>query len=279
MAKKKATPVIKRSVGKDKVIRFFKNGKPFSNKNNEAAKQFVNQDFRRLVSSPTAQATLTPFEKLVLRNKQNALKGRDIISEKSQKSADKRFRIKGRLVSKDVQNTIEFNPSLKVLFKDKNLNNDPILKNVQTSKEALDILSDMIAFRLTKQVQVIIDNDDWINFNRFRPEGTFSRPIEVLNLINEINSQIPETEPPSQLKVITKSGEELIDQDAYEALDRFIVEITDENRSQEGVAALFFLPFKYVSPFFIVDLRNFNEEDEDNFVIQTSEMPRIKQSA
>jgi hypothetical protein len=279
MAKKKATPIIKRSVGKDKVIRFFKDGKPFSNKNNKAAKAFVNQDFRKLVASPTAQATLTPFEKLVLRNKQNALKGRDIISEKAQKSSAKRYRIKGRVVSKDVQNTIEFNPSLKVLFKDKNLNNDPKLKNVQTSKEALDILSDMIALRLTKQVQVIIDNDDWINFDRFRPEGTFSRPIEVLNLIEELNSEIPETEPPSQLKVITQSGEELIGQDAYEELDRFIVQITDENRSREGVAALFFLPYKYVSPFFIVDLRNFNEEDEDNFVIQTSEMPRIKQSA
>ena len=46
-------------------------------------------------------------------------------------------------------------------------------------------------------VQVIIDNDDFIQFNptndkkfkptRFRPEGTFSRPIEVLNLIDEIN--------------------------------------------------------------------------------------------
>jgi hypothetical protein len=279
MAKKKATPIIKRSVGKDKVVRFFKDGKPFSNKNNKAAKAFVNQDFRKLVASPTAQATLTPFEKLVLRNKQNALKGRDIISEKAQKSSAKRYRIKGRVVSKDVQNTIEFNPSLKVLFKDKNLNNDPKLKNVQTSKEALDILSDMIALRLTKQVQVIIDNDDWINFDRFRPEGTFSRPIEVLNLIEELNSEIPETEPPSQLKVITQSGEELIGQDAYEELDRFIVQITDENRSREGVAALFFLPYKYVSPFFIVDLRNFNEEDEDNFVIQTSEMPRIKQSA
>jgi len=279
MAKKKATPIIKRSVGKDKVIRFFKDGKPFSNKNNKAAKAFVNQDFRRLVSSPTAQATLTPFEKLVLRNKQNALRGRDIISEKAQKSTAKRYRIKGRVVSKDVQNTIEFNPSLKVLFKDKNLNSDPKLKNVQTSKEALDILSDMIAFRLTKQVQVIIDNDDWTNFDRFRPEGTFSRPIEVLNLIEELNSEIPETEPPSQLKVITQSGEELIGQDAFEELDRFIVQITDENRSREGVAALFFLPYKYVSPFFIVDLRNFNEEDEDNFVIQTSEMPRIKQSA
>jgi hypothetical protein len=279
MAKKKIIPVIQRSVGKDKRVRFFKNGKPLSNKNNEASRAFVNQDFRRLVSSPTAQATLTPFEKLVLRNKQNALKGRDIISEKAQKSSAKRYRIKGRVVSKDVQNTIEFNPSLKVLFKDKNLNSDPKLKNVQTSKEALDILSDMIALRLTKQVQVIIDNDDWINFDRFRPEGTFSRPIEVLNLIEELNSEIPETEPPSQLKVITPSGEELIGQDAYEELDRFIVQITDENRSREGVAALFFLPYKYVSPFFIVDLRNFNEEDEDNFVIQTSEMPRIKQSA
>lgn len=279
MAKKKATPIIKRSVGKDKVIRFFKNGKPFSNKNNEAAKQFVNQDFRRLVSSPTAQATLTPFEKLVLRNKQNALKGRDIISEKSQKSADKRFRIKGRLVSKDVQNTIDFNPKLKIVFKDKNLNNNPDFKNVTTSKEALDLLGNMIDTRLTNQIQVIIDNDDWINFDRIRPEGTFSRPIEVLDLIDEINMTIPKTQPPTILKVITRSGEELTGRDAFGELDAFIVKITDENRTREGVAALFFFPYKYISPFFIVDLREFNEEDDDNFVIQTSEMPRVKQSA
>jgi hypothetical protein len=279
MAKKKTIPVIKRSVGKDKRVRFFKNGKPLSNKNNEASKAFVNQDFRRLVSSPTAQATLTPFEKLVLRNKQNALKGRDIISEKAQKSSAKRYRIKGRVVSKDVQNTIEFNPRLKALFQDKNLNNDPKLKNVQTSKEALDILSDMIDTKLTNQIQVIIDNDDWTNFDRFRPEGTFSRPIEVLNLIKEINTMIPSTKPPTQLKVITRTGDELIGKEAFAALDEFIVKITDENRSVEGVAALFFFPYKYISPFFIVDLRDFDEEDNDNFVIQTSEMPRIKQSA
>jgi hypothetical protein len=279
MAKKKTIPVIKRSVGKDKRVRFFKNGKPLSNKNNEASRAFVNQDFRRLVSSPTAQATLTPFEKLVLRNKQNALKGRDIISEKAQKSSAKRYRIKGRVVSKDVQNTIEFNPKLKALFQDKNLNNEPQLKNVQTSKEALEILSDLIDTKLTNQIQVIIDNDDWINFDRFRPEGTFSRPIEVLDLIKEINMMIPSTKPPTQLKVITRNGDELIGKEAFAALDEFIVKITDANRSAEGVAALFFFPYKYISPFFIVNLRDFDEEDDDNFVIQTSEMPRIKQSA
>ena len=279
MAKKKTIPVIKRSVGKDKRVRFFKNGKPFSNKNNEASRAFVNQDFRRLVSSLTAQATLTPFEKLVLRNKQNALKGRDIIKEKAIVSSAKRYRIKGRVVSKDVQNTIEFNPKLKALFQDKNLNNEPQLKNVQTSKEALEILSDLIDVKLTNQIQVIIDNDDWINFDRFRPEGTFSRPIEVLDLIKEINMMIPSTKPPTQLKVITRNGDELIGNDAYKALDEFIVKITDANRSAEGVAALFFFPYKYISPFFIVNLRDFDEEDDDNFVIQTSEMPRIKQSA
>lgn len=278
MAKKKATPIIKRSVGKDKVIRFFKNGKPFRNKNNEAAKAFVNQDFRRLVSSPTAQATLTDFELLVLRNKQNALKSRDIISEKAKKSSAQRYRIKGRLVSKDVANTINFNPSLKTRLKDKNLNNDPLLKNVQNSKEALDILSTMVITKLAKEnpVQVIIDNDDWINFNRFRPEGTFSRPIEVLNLIDEINQLIPDTEPPAQLKVITRSGVELTGNDAYEELDRFIVQITTENKQREGVAALFFFPYKYVSPFLIVNLNDFNEEDDDFFVIQTSKMPNAK---
>ena len=125
-------------------------------------------------------------------------------------------------------------------------------------------------------VQVIIDNDDWINFNRFRPEGTFSRPIEVLNLIEELNKLIPDTQPPAQLKVITRDGRGLVGNDAFEELDKFIVQITDDNRKTNGVAALFFFPYKYVSPFLIVDLNEFNEDDDDFFVIQDSKMPKAR---
>ena len=278
MAKKKVIPVIKRSVGKDKVIRFFKNGKPFSNKDNQAARAFIKQDFDRLVSSPSAQDRLTKFEELVLRNTQNARKGAPKTSVAAKSSSAKRYRIKGQLVSQDVANTINFNPSLNTRFKDKNLNNDPSLKNVKNSKEALDILSNMVVTKLATDnpVQVIIDNDDWINFNRFRPEGTFSRPIEVLNLIEELNKLIPDTQPPAQLKVITRDGRGLVGNDAFEELDKFIVQITDDNRKTNGVAALFFFPYKYVSPFLIVDLNEFNEDDDDFFVIQDSKMPKAR---
>ena len=278
MAKKKVIPVIKRSVGKDKVIRFFKNGKPFSNKDNQAARAFIKQDFDRLVSSPSAQDRLTKFEELVLRNTQNARKGAPKTSVAAKSSSAKRYRIKGQLVSQDVANTINFNPSLNTRFKDKNLNNDPSLKNVKNSKEALAILSNMVVTKLATDnpVQVIIDNDDWINFNRFRPEGTFSRPIEVLNLIEELNKLIPDTQPPAQLKVITRDGRGLVGNDAFEELDKFIVQITDDNRKTNGVAALFFFPYKYVSPFLIVDLNEFNEDDDDFFVIQDSKMPKAR---
>ena len=279
MAKKKVIPVIKRSVGKDKVIRFFKNGKPFSNKDNQAARAFIKQDFDRLVSSPSAQDRLTKFEELVLRNTQNARKGAPKTSVAAKSSSAKRYRIKGQLVSQDVAKTINFNPSLNTRFKDKNLNNDPSLKNVKNSKEALDILSNMVVTKLMPKdnpVQVIIDNDDWINFNRFRPEGTFSRPIEVLNLIEELNKLIPDTQPPAQLKVITRDGRGLVGNDAFEELDKFIVQITDDNRKTNGVAALFFFPYKYVSPFLIVDLNEFNEDDDDFFVIQDSKMPKAR---
>jgi hypothetical protein len=276
MAKKKPTPILTRNVGKDKVIRFFVKGtnKQVSNKNNKAAKAFVNQDFQRLVSSPTAQATLTPFEKQVLRNKENALKGRDIISDKAKKATPKRYRIKGRFVGKDVQNTIDFNPKLKVLFKDKNLNNTEGFENVVTDEQALELLGNEIDSQLTNQIQVLIDNEPWTNISRFRPEGTFTNPIEVLDMINEIERTINDkTNPPTELKVILPNGEEFEGKRAYSELNKFIVEIVDELRTEKGVAALFFLPWKYISPFLIVDLRDF--DPRTSFVEQSSTLPRI----
>jgi len=290
MAKKKAIapkPVIKRSIGKDGRLRFFENGKPISNKKNEASLKFIRQDFRRLTASPTAQeqAKLTKFEKRALTNRQNALKGRDIISEKAKISSAKRYRIKGRLVSIDVQNTIKFNNKLKETFKnDTNLNNNELLKNVTTDKEALKIMSDMIDFQTTRKktkkltevgIVALIENEDY----KFRPEGTFSRPNEIIVMLDEINSYLDKTKPPAQLKVITQTGREFTGKEAYKELSEFMTRITDEMRNENSVAAMFFLPYKYVSPFFIVDLREFDENNQKNFITLDSELPQVKSAA
>jgi hypothetical protein len=297
MAKKKPItpqPVIKRSIGKDGRLRFFENGKPISNKKNEASLKFIRQDFRRLTASPTAQeqAKLTKFEKRALTNRQNALKGRDIISEKSKKSISKRYRVKGKVVGNAIQKTIDFNPELRQIFRfNKNINSEQGFENLFTQKEILNKLADLIDSqrqRISPRVSsAIIDNNDWISVDREpRTEkdfsGTFNKSVEVLDIMQEINAQMDKTRPPSILKVINRSGIELFGEQARRELERFVADTTkaqfDKDPDQRAVAVKFFFPYKVIfpdegAPELIVDLNRFNEDDDDYFQFETSEMP------
>ena len=289
MAKRKVIPVIKRSVGKDGRVRFFVKGtnKQISNKNNAAARAFIKQDFRRLVSSPSAQETLTPFELLSLENTRRAIKGRDKSSEASQK----RFRIKGKVVSRAIQKTIEFNPELKRLFENMNINSQVGFENLKTQKEVIDklstLLDEQIQRIIPKTSSAIIDNNYWINEDRTpRTEkdfsGTFNKLVEVLNIMPEIDAQSAKTRPPSILKVITRNGDTLFGQQAREELERFVAETTriqfEKDDDKTGVAVKFFFPYKVIfpdkgAPELIIDLNRFDEDDEDYFQFEGSEKP------
>jgi len=288
MAKKKATPILVRNVGKDKVIRFFKDGKPFSNKKNQASILWVRQNFDRLASSPSAQANLTKAEKDSLRNTINARKGR----EKSAKKAKERFRFNNKFVGKDIQRTIEFNPVLKNAFgKRRDINSIVEFNGLKTNAEVLERLSEL----LDQQIQIvepktssaIIDNNDWINEDRIpRTEqdfsGTFNKLVEVLNIMDEINAQRDKTKPKSVLKVITRDGDILFGDEAQMELERFVAETTkaqfDKDPDKRGVAVKFFFPYKVIfpdkdAPEFTIDLNRFDEEDDNYFQFETSQMP------
>ena len=169
-------------------------------------------------------------------------------------------------------------------IQDTNLNNNEFLKNVTTSEEALKIMSDMIDFQTTRKktkrltevgIVALIENEDY----KFRPEGTFSRANEIIVMLDEINSYLDKTKPPAELKVITQTGSEFTGKEAYKELSEFMSRITDEMRKESSVAAMFFLPYKYVSPFFIVDLREFDENNQKNFITLDSALPQSKSAA
>jgi hypothetical protein len=304
MAKKKPItppPVIKRSIGKDGRLRFFENGKPISNKKNQASLKFIRQDFRRLTASPTAQqqAKLTEFEKRVLRNTQNSLKGRDKVSDAQKVISDKRYRVKGKFVGRAIQKTIDFNPELRQIFRfNKNINSEQGFENLFTKQQILNKLADLIDLQRQRisppkspsgelLSSAIIDNNDWINIDREpRTEkdfsGTFNKSVEVLDIMQEINAQMDKTRPPSVLKVINRSGIELFGEQARRELERFVAETTkaqfDKDEEQRAVAVKFFFPYKVIypdkgAPELIIDLNRFNEDDDDYFQFQTSEMP------
>lgn len=289
MAKKKTTPVIQRSVGKDKRVRFFKNGKPFSNKNNEASRAFVRQNFDRLVSSPSAQATLTPFEKQSLEQTRRARKG----SAKLKESLAKAFRIKGKRVSKNVENLIKFNPLLQNIVRDPKdgtkfitelTKADPRFSNLKTTEDAIDILNDIVQDprqRRTYEVVAVIENPDY----KRRPEGFFRKPIELVNLLAETQSgklakpqrlRIQDkTRPPTTLLLIMPEGTRFENEIAIRVLSNYITDITDDFMEQNSVVAFFKLPYFVQSVDgtnqVVVDLTSFDPEDEDFVEILGSE--------
>ena len=297
MAKKKATPILTRNVGKDKVVRFFVKGtsRQVSNKKNEASILWVRQNFDRLVASPSAQANLTKQERDTLRNTINARKGR----EKSAEKAKQRFRFNNKFVGKDIQRTIDFNPVLKrALGKRRDLSNIIEFQGLQTKAEVLERLSDLLDSQIQKigpkkapngidLSSAIIDNNDWINEDRDpRTEqdfsGTFNKLVEVLDIMSEINAQRDKTKPKSILKVITRNGDILFGSEAQTELEKFVAQTTkaqfDKDPDKRGVAVKFFFPYKVVfpekgAPEFTIDLNRFNEDDDNYFQFETSEMP------
>ena len=290
MAKKKQPQILTRNVGKDKVVRFFVKGtnKQVSNKKNQASILWVRQNFDRLVASPSAQSTLTKQERDSLRNTINARKGR----EKSAEKAKQRFRFDNKFVGKDIQRTIDFNPVLKrALGNRRDLSNIIEFQGLQTKAEVLERLSELLDTQLQriepKTSSAIIDNNDWINDDRTpRTEqdfsGTFNKLVEVLDIMDEINAQRDKTKPKSILKVITKDGDILFGSQAQTELQRFVAETTkaqfDKDPEKKGVAVKFFFPYKVIfpekgAPEFTIDLNRFDEEDENYFQFETSEMP------
>jgi hypothetical protein len=291
MAKKKAIPVIRRSVGKDKRVRFFAEGtsRQISNKNNEAARAFVKQNFDRLVSSPSAQATLTPFEKQSLEQTRRARKG----SAKLKESLSKAFRIKGRRVSKNVENLIKFNPLLQNIVRDPKdgtkfitelTKADPRFANLKNTEDAIDILNDIVQDpreRRTYEVVAVIENPDY----KRRPEGFFRKPIELVNLLAETQSgklakpqrlRIQDkTKPPTTLLLIMPEGARFENEIAIRVLSNYITDITDDFMEQNSVVAFFKLPYFVQSVDgtnqVVVDLTSFDPEDEDFVEILGSE--------
>lgn len=289
MAKKKATPIIKRSVGKDKKVRFFKDGKPFKNTNNQAARAFIKQDFDRLVSSPSAQATLTPFEKKSLEQTRRARKGRAKLQETLQKA----FRIKGKRVSKDIENLIKFNPLLQDIVRDPKdgkkfitelTKADPRFANLTNREDAIDILNEILQDpreRRTYEVVAVIENPDY----KRRPEGFFRQPIELVNLLAETKSGKEEkplrlrfqdkTKPPTTLLLIMPDGKRYENQIAIRVLSNYITDITDDFMEQNSVVGFFKLPYFIQSVDganqLVVDLSEFDPEDTDFVEILGSE--------
>lgn len=291
MAKKKPTPILTRSVGKDKVVRFFVKGtnRQVSNKNNKASKAFIKQDFERLVSSPSAQATLTPFEKQSLEQTRRARKG----SAKLRESLQKAFRIQGRRVSKDIENLIKFNPLLQTILRDPKDSTkfvteltkaDPRFSDITTKEDALDVLNEILRDpreRRSYEVVAVIENPE----HRRRPAGFFKSPIELVNLLAETKSGKTEkplrlrfqdkTKPPTTLLLIMPEGQRYEDEIAIRVLSNYITDITDEFMERESVVAFFNLPYFIQSVDganqLVVDLTSFNPEDEQFVEILGSE--------
>ena len=291
MAKRKAIPVLRRSVGKDKRVRFFAEGtnKQVSNKNNAASKAFIKQNFERLVSSPSAQATLTDFEKKSLEQTRRARKG----SEKLRESIQKAFRIQGRRVSKDIENLIRFNPLLQNIVRDPKdgkkfitelTKADPRFANLRNREDAIDILNQILQDpreRRTYEVVAVIENPE----HKRRPEGFFRQPIELVNLLAETKSGKEEkplrlrfqdkTKPPTTLLLIMPEGKRFENQIAIRVLSNYITDITDDFMERNSVVAFFKLPYFIQSVDganqLVVDLTDFNPEDEDFVEILGSE--------
>ena len=289
MAKKKAIPVIKRSVGKDNKVRFFKNGKQFSNKNNEASKAFIKQNFDTLIKSKAEQDKLSKFERKSLEQTRRARKG----SEKLRESIQKAFRIKGRRVSKDIENLIKFNPLLQDKVADPNdktkiirelTKADPKFSNITNREDAIDILNEILADpneRRTYEVVAVIENPD----HKRRPEGFFKQPIELVNLLAELKNGKPEkplrlrfqdkTKPPTTLLLIMPDGKRFENQIAIRVLSNFIIDITDEFMDRRSVVAFFNLPYFVQSVDgvnqVIVDLTDFDSENDKFVDIQGSD--------
>ncbi len=291
MAKKKAIPVLRRSVGKDNKVRFFAAGtnKQVSNKNNAASRAFIKQNFERLVSSPSAQATLTPFERQSLEQTRRARKG----SAKLKEAFAKSFKIEGRRVSKAVENLIKFNPLLQRIVRDPKdgtkfitelTKADPRFANLKKTEDAIEILNDILQDpreRRTYEVVAVIDNPD---FKR-RPEGFFKQPIELVNLLAELQNGKPEkplrlrfqdkTKPPTTLLLIMPEGKRFENEIAIRVLSNYIIDITDDFMEINSVVAFFKLPYFVQSVDganqVVVDLTDFEPEDSDFVEILGSE--------
>jgi hypothetical protein len=283
MAKKKIIPILKRSVGKDKVVRFFAEGtnRQISNKNNQAAKAFIKQNFDRLVASPSAQATLTPAERLSLEQTRRARKG----AAKSKEALQKAFRIKGKRVSKDIENLIKFNPLLQDIVRDPKdrtkfvtelTKADSRFASLVNNENAIDILNEILADpreRRTYEVVAVIENPDY----KRRPEGFFRQPIELVNLLAETKTGKPtkplrlrfqeKTKPPTTLLLIMPEGTRFENEIAIRVLSNYITDITDDFMERNSVVAFFKLPYFIQSVDgtnqVVVDLSDFDPEDEE----------------
>jgi hypothetical protein len=291
MAKKKIIPILRRSVGKDNRVRFFAEGtnKQISNKNNEASRAFVKQNFDTLIKSESERNKLTPFERFSLEQTRRARKG----AAKSKEALQKAFRIKGKRVSKDIENLIKFNPLLQDIVRDPKDRNkfvteltkaDSRFSSLVNNENAIDILNEILADpreRRTYEVVAVIENPE----HKRRPEGFFRQPIELVNLLAETKTGKPEkplrlrfqekTKPPTTLLLIMPEGTRFENQIAIRVLSNYITDITDDFMERNSVVAFFNLPYFIQSVDgtnqVVVDLTSFDPEDEEFVEILGSE--------
>lgn len=239
---------IKRTQSKTGQVRYYQDGKRLTEK--QGAVKYIRQQFSDLAQNPLKRSNLTTYEARVFRNSQNAKKGRDLVSD----FAKSRYRFDGKFVPERI---FKDNPLLQRIYKSKDLNSYKEFQNLTSWSQVSDLLENKIIYN-NLPLSVLIKNDEF----RPRQDVTFKkgRLTEIYALLNEINAELKSKgKPPYALKVVTPSGLELTGRDAVRAIESIVEQKVRERSEDNSVYAAVTLPYRFVWPFMVVDLAEFEE--------------------
>lgn len=239
---------IRRTLTKTGSPRYYQDGKRLTEK--QGAVKYIRQQFSDLAQNPLKRSNLTTYEARVFRNSQNAKKGRDLVSD----FAKGRYRFDGKFVPERI---FKDNPILKLAYKDKDLNTYKEFQNLTSWRQVSDLLENKIIYN-SLELSVLIKNDEL----KPRQDGTFKkgRLTEIYALLNEINAELKSKgKPPYTLQVLTPSGNKLTGRDAVRAIESLVEQKVRERSEDNSVYAAINLPYRFVWPFMLIDLAEFEE--------------------